>query len=420
MSEHWPEFGSDQPNVEPEATGSSSANGAHPEEAVAVAEGAAEDPVAAESGTADGSPAVAEHTGESAISESAISESADDAAATSHETETADVAMASDAGSDHGAPVAATADDLPAVEATADDGVAAAAAADEGSAAQASADEGPELLVELARVMQETVARQRVRIVEDAERRRLAHIEQVRAREASEADRMRELAAEDMKAIEAWADGERQRIQLERHRRATELHEDLDLSLAEHRAKIEREIEGVDKAIAAYRAEVDAFFEGLDRETDVVQIAQHAAWRPVFPTLDAIAEPVAVPATETPKAETSTTDVPPPGSDDNGASGTAAGAGTSEPTVVGVMDPAAPAEPAESWTATPEASPEPVPVEASGDSDQGGEAHEPAEPVAATAGASHSAVSSLFESVQVLRPMAWLRREANGGDRPNQ
>ena len=399
MSEHWPEFGSDQPNVEPEATGSSSANGAHPEEAVAVAEGAAEDPVAAESGTADGSPAVAEITDESATSE-------------------ATGAVATDAGSDDGATVAATADDRPAVEATADDGVAVAAAADD--AAQASADEGPELLVELARVMQETVARQRVRIVEDAERRRLAHIEQVRAREASEADRMRELAAEDMKAIESWADGERQRIQLERHRRATELHEDLDLSLAEHRAKIEREIEGVDKAIAAYRAEVDAFFEGLDRETDVVQIAQHAAWRPVFPTLDAIAETVAVPAAETPKAEPSTTDVPPSGSDDNGASGTGASAGTSEPTVVGVMDPAASAEPAESWAATPEASPEPVPVEASGETDLGGETHEPAEPVAATAGASHSAVSSLFESVQVLRPMAWLRREANGGDRPNQ
>src|SRR6266404_1250858 len=327
-----------------------------------------------ESGTADESSAVAEDTGESAMSETA-----------------GDVAVAADAGSDDGATVVATADDGPAVEATADDGAVVAAVADEGSAAQASADEGPELLVELARVMQETVARQRVRIVEDADRRRLAHIEQVRAREASEADRMRELAAENRKAIESCADGERQRIQLERHRRATELHEDLDLSLAEHRAKIEREIEGVDKAIAAYRAEVDAFFEGLDRETDVVQIAQHAAWRPVFPTLDAIAEPVAVPAAETPKADPSTTDAPPSGSDENGASGTGAGAGTTEPTVVGVMDPAASAEPAESWATTPEASPEPVPVEASGDADQGGEAIEPAEPVGATAGASHSA-----------------------------
>ena len=113
MSEHWPEFGSDQPNVEPEATGSSSANGAHPEEAVAVAEGAAEDPVGAEGGTADGSPAVAEITDESATSEAAE-----------------DVAVATDAGSDDGAIVAATADDRPAVEATADDGVAVAAAAD--------------------------------------------------------------------------------------------------------------------------------------------------------------------------------------------------------------------------------------------------------------------------------------------------
>ena len=417
MSEHWPEFGSDQPNVESEAIGSSSANGARPEEAVAVAEVAAEDPVAAENATAEGSSAGAELPDVSASSETVA-----DAEAANHESENVDAEAAAVAGSDDGAAVAATADDGIAVEATADDSATAAAGADEGSAAEASAEEGPELLVELARVMQATVARQRIRIVDDAERRRSAHIDQVRAREASEADRMRELAAEDMKAIEAWADGERQRIQLERHRRATELHEDLDLSLAEHRAKIEREIEGVDKAIAAYRAEVDTFFEGLDRETDVVQIAQHAAWRPVFPTLDAIVEPAAVPAAETPTAESSTTDVPPSGSDDHGASGAGAGAGTgtSEPAVVGVMDPAGSNQPVESWAASPETSPEPAPADPSHGANEVGEAQQAAEPVGATAGASHNAVSSLFESVQVLRPMAWLRREANGGDRPNQ
>src|SRR5207244_12992602 len=103
------------------------------------------------------------------------------------------------------------------------------------------------------------------------------------------------------------------------------------------------------------------------------------------------------------------------GSDGDGAGG--AGTGAGEPPVVGVMDPQAQAEPAESWSATPETSPEPAPAEASGDAEQAGETQESAEPVAATAGASHNAVSSLFESVQVLRPMAWLRREANGGDR---
>jgi hypothetical protein len=218
-----------------------------------------------------------------------------------------------------------------------------------------------------------------------------------------------------MKAIESWADGERKRIQLERHRRTTELHEDLDLSLAEHRSKIDREIEGVDAAIAAYRAEVDAFFDGLDSETDVVLIAQRAAWRPVFPTLDLVAEPVAEPSDDATTAERSTADEPPTGSDDGAAD---VGGGDSEPPVVGVMDPEAPAEPAESWTDAPETSPELVPVEASGDVDAL-ETEEPAEPVNAAAGANHNAVNSLFESVQVLRPMAWLRREANGGEHPD-
>ena len=387
MSEHWPEFGSDQSNNQPEAIGSSSANGAHREDAVGVAEGSNEDPIAAESETADESPAVAELT-----QESPVSETPDDVIATDDAT--------------------ATVSDPAAV----DDSVAAVAATpDHGADVAATDDAGSEFLTELARAMQATAGAQRVRIGEDTERRRQAHIDMVRAREASEADRMRELAAEDMKAIEAWADGERKRIQLERHRRATELHEDLDLSLAEHRSKIDREIEGVERAITAYRAEVDAFFDGLEGETDVVLIAQHAAWRPVFPTLDAVADAVAVEA-ERP-AEDAVTDESPSGSDGDGASG--AGTGASEPPVVGVMDPQAEAEPAESWSAPPETSPEPATAEASGEAEQAGEAEEPAEPVAATAGASHNAVSSLFESVQVLRPMAWLRREANGGDRSN-
>jgi hypothetical protein len=221
---------------------------------------------------------------------------------------------------------------------------------------------------------------------------------------------MRELAAEDMKAIESWADGERKRIQLERHRRATELHEDLDLSLAEHRSKIDREIEGVETAITAYRAEVEAFFDGLESETDVVVIAQHAAWRPVFPTLDLVAEAAPVTAADT--ATPSAMDEPPPGSDNGSGVG-----GDGEPAVVGVMDPQAQTAPAESWTATPERSPEPVSADASADVEHESDNHEPAQPVTATAGANHNAVSSLFESVQVLRPMAWLRREANGGDR---
>ena len=330
MSEHRPEFGSEQPNVESEATGTSTANGADPEDAVGVPDGSAEEPVATRGKPADESPMAAELTGETSVSGAA-----DDATATPAEP--------------------------------------------------AYADERSVFLAELVRAMQTTAGLERVRIGEDTGRRRQAHIDRVRARQASEADRMRELAGEDLKTIKAWADAETKRIQIERERRAKALQEDLNLSLAEHGSKIDREIEGVETAIATYRADVDAFFEGLDRETDLILIAQQASRRPVFPTLESVAETVA--------------------------------AGAAEPAVVGVMGPQAAAEPVESWAAPPETSPEPASAGASEFVDQSGEAPEPAEPVAAATGSSHGSAGSLLESVPVPRPTSWFRRDANGEDR---
>ncbi len=134
-------------------------------------------------------------------------------------------------------------------------------------------------------------------------------------------------------------------IHLERERRATAVREDLAASLAEHGSKIDKEIEGIDAAIATYRAEVSAYFENLDRETDPILIAQKAALRPAFPALDAVGGAVAAEA----PADTDTAVVEPASAD--------------EPEVVGVMDPAAPAEPVESWAAAPEAISTPDPVE---------------------------------------------------------
>jgi hypothetical protein len=370
MSEHRPEYGSEKPNGESEATGSSNADGANPEDAIGMTDGSAEEPLATRDEPADESPAAAELS-----SEASVSRAADGATATPPEPPDAD------------------------------DGAAAAT------------DDGSVFLAELVRAMQTTAGLERVRIGEDAERRRQAHTGQVRAREASEADRIRELAGEDMKAIEAWTDGETKRIQLERDRRATALHEDLDTSLAEHHSKIDREIEGVETAIATYRDDLDAFFEGFDRETDLILIAQQAAMRPVFPTLEGVAETIAASSADAAEAEPSSAQAPPTGAGDGATS--AGTAGTSEPALVGVMDPQAAAEPVESWAAARETSPEPGSAGASDDVNQSGEAREPAEPVAAATGLSHGSAGSLLRSVPVLRPMSWLRRDTNGGDPPN-
>jgi hypothetical protein len=231
---------------------------------------------------------------------------------------------------------------------------------------------------------------------------------------------MRELAGDDLKSIQEWADGEVSRIQLERERRATELQKDLETSLVEHGAKIDREIEGVEMAIATYRAHVDAFFEGLDHQTDPILIAQQAASRPIFPSLDALVETVSARPADAPEAAAAPTPPsdaePPAAAADDTAGTTTATAGASEPPWVAVMDPEAEAAPVESWTAPADPMPAPAATGTPEEADQAGTAGEPVEPVAVPVGQINDGNTSLFESIAVLRPMAWLRQQANGGE----
>jgi hypothetical protein len=242
------------------------------------------------------------------------------------------------------------------------------AEAEVGAAAEAG-DDGSVFLAELVRTLQSTAGLERVRIAEETEQRRQAHIDQIRARQKAEADRMRELAGDDTKAIDEWAAGETKRIELERERRATRRNADLEFSLAEHTSKIDEEIDRVETAIAGYRADVDAFFDGLDRQTNLVLMAKQATHRPVFPALDALSKEDAA---------------PPVDADDE-----AVGAGP-EPGVVGVMDPDAAASPAESWLVPPETSDEHAVAAAFAEADQGGEPRRS---------------RSVFSSLPVQRPM---------------
>jgi hypothetical protein len=328
VSEQWSEFDSGKTNGGSEASGESSANGVAPETAIGVAE-----PLGEEPGTTDAESI--EPAGEASLSD-------------------ADAATAE-----------------------------AAAAAAAATAAVESSDEGSEFLAELVRAMQTAAGMERARIGEDIDRRRQQQIDEVQARKASEADRMRELAAEDVQGIEAWVEVETARIQLERERRATAVREDLETSLAEHSSKIDREIETLDRAISIYRAQVEAFFDSLDGETDPILIAQKAASRPLFPALGAAAEAVAV------ASPAEAIEVEP-------SSG-------HEPSVVGVMDPEAAAEPVESWAASADTSPEFEPVAALDNVAMDG-AEAPA--VSASVGGP----GALLKSVPAKRPMSWLWR----------
>ena len=351
MSDQWSQFDSEQANLESTATDESSANGVSPDYAVGIAEPLGD--VAAATDVELGEPTDGTASADERIDDAPVSEATEVPAQTP-----------------------------------------------ESGGASLAVDDGSAFIAELARAMQATAGLERIRIGEDIDRRRQDEIDRVKARKASEADRMRELADEDMAAIDAWVDRETARIQLERERRVAAVREDLAASLAEHGSKIDKEIEGIDAAIAVYRAEVSAYFENLDRETDPILIAQKAALRPTFPALDAVGEAVVV---ETPAD-----------------AGAVEPASADEPEVVGVMDPAAPTEPVESWAAAPEASSTPDRVESSVDVYQAGTASEADEPVAASDQAVAAAVSptvggggALLQSIPAKRPMSWLRRSAD-------
>ena len=150
------------------------------------------------------------------------------------------------------------------------------------------AGEGRHFLDELAKAMQSTAAAEQARNAENTEQRRQSHIDAIRAREAIEAEDLRELAKEDVKSIDAWSDGEIKRIKLERERRIAARREQLQVRLEEHRNVVGREVDAVEAAIAAYKADIEQYFRRLDAETDPVLIAQQAGTRPPFPVLELI------------------------------------------------------------------------------------------------------------------------------------
>ena len=279
-----------------------------------------------------------------------------------------------------------------------------------GTDAAAVSPDAPDFLAQLADAMRATAGAERARVADDIERRRAAQVALIEGRRDAETARMRELADDDRKAIDAWAEAEQQRIQAERERRTSELEADLTRSLAEHATQIDGRIQAVEEAVKAHRADVDAFFTALEAETDPVRIAQQAGRRPAFPDLDAAAE----------RAGSSPA-----------AAGTAA-----EP--VGVMDPVArlglSATPEEARRASdavllrrvpagrPAPSTTPIPsilsplnARTSGRPGEPSEAKAEPEPeTKAEAGAEPEPVA---HAPSGLKPMGWLRRGNDQGDR---
>jgi hypothetical protein len=285
-------------------------------------------------------------------------------------------------------------------------------------AGPAQADDGSTFLSALVEAMQTTASAERARVAEETDQRREAHLTRVKARRETEATAMRELAGTDLKAIDAWAEDERRRIQEERQRRATARQALLETTLAEHGATIDREIQAVEAAIGTYRADTDAFFATLGHETDPVEIARNASKRPAFPALETIGKPVATdaPVATEAAAEAETT-------------------GEGVP-LTGVMARPAPADLGTSWArwnssiaatetvpaddaelAAPEATaPAPeatAPAPVAPPTEESSSA-----PTPLTASAVVSGQGRVLQTTPVSRPMSWLRRDRDSSEPP--
>lgn len=271
----------------------------------------------------------------------------------------------------------------------------------------------PDFLGRLADAMRQTAEAERARVGEEIDRRRTEHLTAIQARRDSETARMRELAADDRRGIERWAEEERQRIQAERDQRLAAVEADLAESLGEHGRTVDAEVETVEARIAAHRTEVDAFFASLGTETDPVRIATLAGQRPTFPVFDtapatsddATAEVVTADATaptESPAPEASSSDATSP----DAAAPEAVGGESPEAPVVAVMDPIARLGLLRAGVQTEDPSgPRPTPAGAWRPTEIPGEAPQerPTAPVGASSGA--------------LNPIGWIRRKDDSGDR---
>jgi hypothetical protein len=272
-------------------------------------------------------------------------------------------------------------------------------------------DDGATFLADLARAMQSTAAAEQARNAEGTEQRRQAHVDAIRAREAIEAEQLRELAKEDVKGIDAWSDGEIKRVKLERERRIAARREQLQIRLEEHRSVVAREVDAVESAVASYRAEIDEYFRRLESETDPVAIARYAGNRPAFPVLELIGPDDTPPISTYAAAPLSAVAAVAPVIDEPSATIEAPPDDHDEPppangSMVGVMDPDAAADvPVDPWTGRQEAEPvaEAEPV---GEAEPVAEAEPVTEavPVAETAPAAEIAPAPIAEAVSEPGP----------------
>jgi hypothetical protein len=149
--------------------------------------------------------------------------------------------------------------------------------------------------------MHEAARSYRARLAEELELRRVAVMTGIRDERRAEALTARKAAAQNRRAVDAWATTAQRQVKSERQRRKVEIAAELRRTLRVQNQAVEQRVKGIEAALAAYCAELDAFFEAIEKERDPLTIAQRARRTPAFPALDVTTstdEPTRPPATE--------------------------------------------------------------------------------------------------------------------------
>jgi hypothetical protein len=163
-------------------------------------------------------------------------------------------------------------------------------------------DQRDEFVAELAHSMQAAMSSAHKRVVKDLERRRMAHVDALRARAAEADGGARDQADQQIARIDRWVEAETQRIRLDGEVRTAAHRRELETRLAQSRAEVDRAIDVLDAEIADHRAAIDAFLSQIAAEPDPAKIARLVDRLPPVPSLDEVGKKPA--ATEGPSAET--------------------------------------------------------------------------------------------------------------------
>ena len=174
----------------------------------------------------------------------------------------------------------------------------------------------PDFLSELAVAMRGVAGQERERLSARTATDAASHIEDARGKGATEAESLRQVADDDVAAIETQTEADIERLRADAADRIEQRRAELESALARHATVVDGEVGAIEGALVEYDGELERFMDELDTVTDPSELARRARLLPSRPDLDRIREDARAAALAEIEAES------PSGSVDEGAAAT--------------------------------------------------------------------------------------------------